>query len=49
MDGRSEGKRAGRKRAEGGGSEGEEKGRSMGGREIGRQGNFKGSLVLRVL
>ena len=30
-------------------SEGEEKGRSMGGREIGRQGNFKGGTLRRTL
>ena len=38
---RSEGKRGRRKRA----SEGEEKGRSVGGREIGREGNFKGGTA----
>ena len=38
---RSEGKRGRRKRA----SEGEEKGRSVGGRETGREGNFKGGTA----
>ena len=30
-------------------SEGEEKGRSVGGREIGREGNFKGDTLRRTL
>ena len=38
-----------KERGQGGGSEGEEKGRSMGGREIGRQGNFKGGTLRRTL
>ena len=48
--GRSEGKRGGRMRAEEGGSNGakEENGRSMGGREIGREGNFKGGTLRRT-
>ena len=47
--GRNDGKRGGRKRAEEGLSEGEEQGRSMGGREIGMEGNFKESTLMRTL
>ena len=50
--GRSKGKR-GREEASGGGreqqSEGEEQGRSVAGREIGREGNFKGGTPRRTL
>ena len=49
--GRSEGKRG--EEASAGGreqrSEGEEKGMGVGGREIGREGNFKGGALMRTL